>query len=301
VDVAIQQILVGLSVGSIYALIALGYSLVFSTMRVVNFAQGHLVMLSSMIVVTLWIEAGWPVGFAIATAVVIVASVALLLERAVSLQKAASVSPLAWIITTLGAAIVIENIASIVFGKDPKPFPSLISGPLVRIGAAAVPRDALLAIGVALALMGAIDLFLKRTMWGKAVMATAYSPWVPRLMGVPVGRVISISFLLSGAIAGVTGALMGPVFKDASTNTGLQLGLMGFIAVVIGGMGSTTGALVGGLGLGVLQTFLRGQLPPGAGTAAIFLVLIVLLVIRPSGLFGRDWGRQAVGGGEGLA
>jgi branched-chain amino acid transport system permease protein len=299
-DVAIQQVLVGLSLGSIYALIALGYSLVFSTMRVVNFAQGHLVMLSSLIVVTLWVEAGWPVGLAILAATVIVALVALGLERAVSMQKAASVSPLVWIVTTLGAAIVIESVAAIVFGKDPKPFPALIPGPLVRIGGAAVPRDSLLAIGVALFLMAVIDLFLKRTIWGKAVQATAYSQWVPRLMGVPVGRVIAISFALSGAIAGVTGALMGPVFKDASTNTGLQLGLLGFIAVVIGGMGSTVGALVGGLGLGLLQTFLRGQLPPGAGTAAIFLVLITLLVVRPSGLFGKDWGRQAAGG-EGLA
>jgi branched-chain amino acid transport system permease protein len=186
-----------------------------------------------------------------------------------------------------------------VFGKDPKPFPALVPGPLVHIRGAAVPRDALLAIGVALLVMFTIDRFLKRTIWGKAVQATAYSPWVPRLMGIPVGRVIAISFALSGAIAGITGALMGPVFKDAATNSGLQLGLLGFIAVVIGGMGSTVGALVGGLSLGVLQTFLRGQLPAGAGTGAIFAVLIVLLVIRPSGLFGRDWGRQATGS-EGL-
>ena len=299
-DVAVQQLLVGLSLGSIYALIALGYSLVFSTMRVVNFAQGHLVMLSSLIVVTLWVDKGWPVGLAIVASTVIVAAVALLLERAVSMQKAASVSPLVWIITTLGAAIVIENVAAIIFGKDPKPFPSLLSGGLVHIGGAAIPRDSLLAIGVALVLMGVIDQFLKRTLWGKAVQATAYSPWVPRLMGVPVGRVISISFALSGAIAGISGALMGPVFKDASTNLGLQLGLMGFIAVVIGGMGSTVGALVGGLSLGLLQTLLRGQLPPGVGTAAIFAALIVLLVVRPSGLFGRDWGRHSAGS-EGLA
>lgn len=299
-DVAIQQLLVGLSLGSIYALIALGYSLVFSTMRVVNFAQGHLVMLSSLIVVTLWVDRGWPVGLAVLASTVIVAAVALLLERAVSLQKSAAASPLVWIITTLGAAIVIENVAAIIFGKDPKPFPALVPGPLVRIGGAAVTRDSLLAIVVALALMGIIDQFLKRSIWGKAVQATAYSPWVPRLMGIPVGRVVAISFALSGAIAGVTGALMGPVFRDASSNLGLQLGLLGFIAVVIGGMGSTVGALVGGMSLGVLQTVLRGQLPPGAGTAAIFLALIVLLVLRPSGIFGRDWGRQA-SGNEGLA
>ena len=299
-DVAVQQLLVGLSLGSIYALIALGYSLVFSTLRVVNFAQGHLVMLSSLIVVTLWVDRGWPVGLAIVASTVIVACVALALERAVTMQGGGKTSPLVWIITTLAAAIVIENVAAIVFGKDPRPFPALVPGPLVRIGGATISRDSLLAIGVALVIMGVIDLFLKRTMWGKAVRATAYSGWVPRLMGIPVPRVVAMSFVLSGAIAGITGALMGPVFKDAATNLGLQLGLLGFIAVVIGGMGSTVGALVGGMGLGVLQTFLRGQLPPGAGTAAIFVVLIVLLVVRPSGLFGRDWGRQAVGN-EGLA
>jgi branched-chain amino acid transport system permease protein len=119
-------------------------------------------------------------------------------------------------------------------------------------------------------------------------------------MGIPVSRIVTISFVMSGAIAGVGGALMGPIYKDASTSLGLQLGLLGFIAVVIGGMGSTAGALVGGLVLGLLQTVLRGQLPPGVGTGAIFLALIVILIVRPAGLFGRDWGRQ-IGGSEGLA
>ena len=299
-DVAVQQLLVGLSLGSVYALVGLGYSLVFSTLRVVNFAQGHLVMLSSLVTVTLWVSFHWPVGLAIAASTLIVAAVALLLERGVSLALRASVSPLVWIITTLAAAIVIENVAAMIFGKEPRPFPSIVHGPPVHFGGAAIARDSFVTIGAALLVMLAIDLFLKRTIWGKAVRATAYSPWVPRLMGIPVPRIVMVSFVLSGAIAGIAGALIGPIFKDAATDLGLQLGLLGFIAIVIGGMGSTSGALVGGLVLGLLQTLLRGQLPPGVGTAAIFLVLIVLLVVRPSGLFGKDWGRQ-LSEGEGLA
>lgn len=299
-DVVVQQLLVGLSLGSVYALVALGYSLVFSTLRVVNFAQGHLVMLSSLITVTLWVNRGWPVWLAATTAAVIIAGVSLVLERAVSLSLRKTVSPLVWIITTLAAAIIIENVAAIIFGKEPRPFPSIIGGPPVHFGEAAIARDNFVTIGAALLVMVAIDVFLKRTIWGKALQATAYSPWVPRLMGIPVKRIVMVSFLLSGAIAGVAGALVGPIFKDASTNLGLQLGLLGFIAIVIGGMGSTTGALVGGMVLGLLQTVLRGQLPPGVGTAAIFVVLIVLLVVRPSGLFGRDWSRE-LSGSEGLA
>ena len=299
-DVALQQLLVGLSLGSVYALVALGYSLVFSTLRVVNFAQGHLVMLSSLITVTLWVDRGLPYPLALLCSVVIVAGVGLALERGVTLSGAASVSPLVWIIVTLAAAIVIENIAAIIFGKEPKPFPQLISGPPVRIGGAAISRDSFVTIGAALVVMLVIDLFLKRTIWGKAVRATSYSTWVPRLVGVPVPKIVSMSFILSGAIAGVAGGLIGPIYKDASTQLGLQLGLLGFIAVVIGGMGSTAGAMVGGLILGLLQTLLRGQLPPGMGTAAIFAALIVLLVVRPAGLFGRDWG-QDMAGNEGLA
>lgn len=299
-DVAVQQVLVGLSLGSVYALVALGYSLVFSTLRVVNFAQGHLVMLSSLITVTLWTDRGWPVWAAVLAATSILAGVGLLLEKSVSLSMGTSASALVWIVTTLAAAVVIENVAAIVFGKEPRPFPPVLGGPPLRIGDAVIARDNLLTIGAALAITLVIDRFLKRSIWGKALQATAYSPVVPRLVGIPVPRIVTISFVLSGAIAGLAGVLVGPVFKDAATNIGLQLGLLGFIAIVVGGMGSTLGALVGGLSLGLLQTVLRGQLPPGVGTGAIFLVLIVLLVVRPSGLFGRDWGRQ-VAGGEGLA
>ena len=298
-DVAVQQLIVGLTVGAVYALVALGYSLVFSTLRVVNFAQGHLVMLSSLITVTLWVNRGWPFGFALAASTVIVALVALLLEKAVTLSKAGAASPLVWIITTLAAAVVLENVAALIFGKDPHPFPQLVSGAPIHLGQAVIPRDSFVVIGAALLIMIVIDLFLKRTIWGKALQATAYSPWVPRLMGIPVPRIVTISFVMSGVIAGLAGALIGPIFKDAATNLGFNFGLLGFIAIVIGGMGSTAGALVGGLLLGLLQTVLRGQLPPGIGTAAIFLALIVILMVRPTGLFGRDWGRLA--GGEGLA
>ncbi len=298
-DIALQQLFIGLTVGSVYALVALGYSLVFSTLRVVNFAQGHLVMLSSLITVSLWVGRGWPMGLAIAAATVIVALVALVLEKAVTLSKGGASSPLVWIITTLAAATVIENVAAMIFGKDPRPFPSLVSGSPIHIGEAVISRDSFVVIGAALLIMLVIDLFLKRTIWGKALQATAYSPVVPRLMGIPVKRIVTISFVMSGAIAGLAGALIGPIFKDAATNLGFNFGLLGFIAIVIGGMGSTAGALIGGLLLGLLQTVLRGQLPPGVGTAAIFIALIVILIVRPTGLFGRDWGRLA--GGEGLA
>jgi branched-chain amino acid transport system permease protein len=299
VDVAIQQLIVGLTVGAVYALVALGYSLVFSTLRVVNFAQGHLVMLSSLITVTLWVNRGWPFGFALLASTFIVALVALILEKAITLSKAGANSPLVWIITTLAAAVVLENVAGLIFGQDPRPFPQLVSGPPVHIGQAVVPRDSFVVIGAALLIMLAIDLFLKRTIWGKALQATSYSPWVPRLMGIPVPRIVTISFVMSGVIAGLAGALIGPIFKDAASNLGFSFGLLGFIAIVIGGMGSTAGALIGGMVLGLLQTVLRGQLPPGIGTAAIFLALIVILMVRPTGLFGRDWGRLA--GSEGLA
>jgi branched-chain amino acid transport system permease protein len=299
-DVFVQQILVGLSVGSIYALVALGYSLVFSTLRVVNFAQGHLVMLSSLITVTLWVDRGWPILFAMLTSITILGLVGFGLQQSVSLAMGKFASPIVWIITTLGLAIIIEVLAAIWFGKEPRPVPQIISGPPVRIGEAAIARDNFLSIGAALAVMFLIDQFLKRTTWGKAVQATAYSGWVPRLMGIPVPRIVTLAFVLSGVIAGIGGALIGPVYKDASTQIGLPLGLFGFIAIVLGGMGSTAGALVGGMLLGLLQTVLRGQLPPGIGTGAIFFFLILLLVVRPSGLFGRDWGRQ-IAGGEGLA
>lgn len=280
----LQQLFVGLAQGSVYALVAYGYGLIFSTSRIFNFAQGHLFMLGALIGVTL-LEAGLPYPAMALLTIVAVAAAGALLERSITLPLRASRSPYTWIVATLAAAVVIENLAALAFGKEPKTFPPVVQGQY-RIGDLVVPYHSLIVLGVAVAAMVGIELFLSRTYTGRAVRATADNPVAARLTGVPVPRLVTLSFALSGALAGIGGVLVAP-FTFAAVPIGLLLGLKGFIAAVMGGIGSFRGALVGGLALGLAETVIRQQLPAGTGAGILFGLLLVTLVLRPGGMFGR--------------
>jgi branched-chain amino acid transport system permease protein len=283
-ELFLQQVFVGLAQGSVYALVAYGYGLIFSTSRIVNFAQGHLFMLGAMTGVAL-LGRGVPY---LAMAILTVALVALAgvgLERAITLPLRATRSPYTWIVATLAAAVVIENLAALGFGKEPRTFAPAIPG-ATRFGDLVISHHNLLVIAVAVAAMFGIEAFLARTTTGRAIRATADNPLAARLHGVPVPRLVTLSFAFAGAIAGVGGILVAPI-TFAAIPIGLLLGLKGFVAAVIGGMGSFRGALVGGLLLGLSETVIRQQLPAGAGGAIFFGILLLMLVFRPQGLFGR--------------
>ncbi len=281
----LQQLFVGLAQGSVYALVAFGYGLIFSTSRIVNFAQGHLFMLGAMIGVVL-IEAGLPYPVMVLATVGLVTVAGVFLERSVTLPARASRSPYTWIVATLAAAVVIENLAALGFGKEPRTFPPTVSG-FTRIGDVVIQHHALVVLGVAVGAMVLIEWFLERTFTGKAIRATADNPMSARLAGVPVPRLVILSFALSGALAGLGGILVAP-FTFAAIPVGLLLGLKGFIAAVMGGLGSFRGALAGGLALGLAETVVRQRLPAGASGAILFGLLLLTLVLRPTGLFGRQ-------------
>jgi len=281
----LQQLFAGLAQGSVYALVAFGYALIFSTSRIVNFAQGHLFMLGAMTGVAL-LGAGVPYLVMVPMTMVIVAGAGLVLERSITLPLRATRSPYTWIVATLAAAVVIENVASLIFGKEPRTFPPAIGG-VTRIGDLVVQHHAIVVLAVAVGVMVAIELWLGRTMTGTAIRATADNPASARLSGVPVPRLVMLSFALAGAIAGLGGVLVAPI-TFAAVPIGLLLGLKGFIAAVVGGMGSFRGALIGGLSLGVAETVIRQQLPAGLGATILFGFLLLTLVLRPGGLFGRQ-------------
>ena len=284
-DVFLQQLFAGLATGSVYALVAYGYGLIFATSRIVNFAQGHLVMLGAILGVT-FLNLGLPYPAMVLVTIAAVAAVGVILERAVTLPLRASRSPNTWIVATLAAAVLIENIVDLTFGTSAQDFPKALSGQ-ARFGQVVIGYHNLLVIGVAIGMMVLIELFLARTYAGKAIRATADNPVGARLSGVPVPRLVTLSFALAGAIAGLAGVLVGPI-TSAFVAVGLLLGLKGFIAAVIGGLGSFRGALVGGLLLGLTENVVEQQLPSGTAGAIFLGMLLLTLVLRPQGLFGRQ-------------
>ena len=281
----LQQLFAGLAAGGVYALVAFGYGLIFSTSRIINFAQGHLFMLGAMVGVSL-LGYGIPYWVMVPLTIVIVAFAGVVLERSITLPLRASRSPYTWIVATLAAAVVLENIAALIFGREPRTFPPAVSG-VTRVGDLVIGHHALVVLGVAVIAMIAIEQFLTRTTLGTAIRATADNPGPARLSGVPVPRLVTLSFAMSGAIAGLGGILVAPI-TFAAVPIALLLGLKGFIAAVIGGMGSFRGALVGGLSLGLAETVIRQQLPAGVGGTILFGLLMLSLVVRPGGMFRRQ-------------
>ena len=280
-----QLILVGLATGAIYALIALGYSVIFSTTRILNFAQGEFLMIGALLGFTLYASLGLPLLVAIAIVLAAMAVVGLVSERLIMLPVQRSRSRYAWIIATLGVSIVLRNAMVIPYGRESYPFPRLVGVQPVLVEGVVVDAQQILIVITALALMAALELFLARTFVGRAIRATAHNSDVASLMGIDVGQMVRLSFVLSAMLTGVAGILVAPI-TTADANMGLILGIKGFVAVVLGGMGSSRGAAAGGFLVGMLDSVVRGILPSGWGNIAVFGVLALVLLVRPSGLFG---------------
>ena len=287
-----QLVLVGLASGAIYALIALGYSIIFSTTRILNFAQGEFLMIGALLGFTFYASLGLPLVIAVALVLLAMTVVGLISERLIMLPVQRSGSRYAWIIATLGVSIVLRNAMVIPYGRESYPFPRLVAVEPMLLGGVVVDAQQFVIVLTALLLMVLLELFLTRTFAGKAIRATAYNPDVASLMGIDVGHVVRLSFVLSAMLTGVAGILVAPI-TTADANMGLILGIKGFVAVVLGGMGSARGAAAGGMAIGLLDSVVRGVLPAGWGNIAVFAVLALVLLIRPSGLFGTPGAHRA--------
>jgi branched-chain amino acid transport system permease protein len=275
-----QYVASGLVIGGIYALIALGFVIVFSVSRVVNLAQGELVMLGALGMVSAQ-GAGLPLAGALMLTVVAVAAVGALLQR-VALHPLRHAPPLAALILTIGASIALRGGALVAWGTDPFPLPAFSTGPPFRLGGAVVGRQALWVLGAAAVVFAALWLFFQRTYAGAAMRACAASPRGARLMGIRVDRMVLLAFALAGALGAVAGAVIAPI-TYATYDMGLMLGLKGFVAAVLGGLVSPPGAIAGGFLLGVLESLAAGLVSSAYKDAVGFVVLIVLCLAQTGG------------------
>ena len=283
-DQLAQYLASGLVVGGVYALIGLGFVIVYRVTRIVNFAQGELVMLGALLTVS-GRQLGLSTPTAALAAVVAGAAVGALLER-VAIHPVRRAPALTILIVTIGASIAIRGVALVAWGTDPYAVPAFSPGPPLRLLGATVVRQGLWVLAVAAAVFAALGLFFTRTYTGTAVRACAVNTRGARLMGIRVERMWLLSFALSGALGAAAGAVIAPI-TYATYDMGLLLGLKGFVAAVLAGLVSPAGAIVGGILLGLLESLSAGLLSSGYKDAVAFVVLIVALMLRPQGLFGK--------------
>lgn len=280
----LQFLVSGLTVGAVYALVALGFTLIYNASDVVNFAQGEFVMLGGMVTVFAF-AAGMPLPLAAVLAILVAVVVGLLLHR-FAIEPARGASAVTLIIITIGASIFLRGLAQIVFDKRFHQLPAFSGNdPILLAGAAILPQS-FWVLGGALAVFVGLYLFFERTLLGKAVLATAANRLAARLVGVDTSFVLALSFGLSAAIGALGGILITPITLT-SFDVGTLLALKGFAAAMLGGMGSPLGAVVGGLMLGLLESFAAGTISSAYKDAVAFIVILAVLFVMPQGLFGR--------------
>jgi len=306
-DIFIQQLINGLVLGAIYALVALGYTMVYGILGLINFAHGEVVMIGAMVALSaiqLLSGSGLP-GPAIAAGGLLVAiPVCMLLGYSIEriayrpLRAAPRLTPL---ITAIGVSIVLQNVAMIIWGRNYHSFPALLPVTPRSVAGAIVSDLQLFIVLLSCAIMAGLLLLVHRTRLGRAMRATSQNPEVAGLMGVNINTVISLTFVIGSALAAVAGLMVSAYYGVAHYFMGFMLGLKAFTAAVLGGIGNLAGAMLGGVLLGVIESMGAGYIGDLTGgflgshyqDVFAFLVLILVLVFRPSGLLGERVGDRA--------
>jgi branched-chain amino acid transport system permease protein len=282
-EILTSQVVSGLATGCVYALIALGFVLIFKATDVVNFAQGEFVMVSGFISYTLLIRGGLPYWLVLLVTVVASGFVGVILERVV-VRPIMDAPIFSIVIATIGASTVLRSSAGILYGYDVLPLPTLFSKDPVRLGVLTFTAMDAGVIGSSLAIMLALYLFFTRTRTGTAMRATAQSQTAARLMGVSVKRIFALTWAISAAIGGVAGVLIAPIIY-LDPNLGF-IGVKAFAGAILGGFGSIPGAIVGGMLLGVIENLSGYFFNAGIKQVSTYILLILVLVVRPAGLLG---------------
>jgi branched-chain amino acid transport system permease protein len=281
----LQFLISGLTTGSTYALIAIGFSLIHNATGIVNFAQGEFVMLGGMFMITFYTFSHLPMIVSFILTLISVAAVGFLLEYG-PIRRAKSKDILILVMITVGASITIKGLSMIIWGKNPLNLPPFSGEDPFLLGGAAVMPQSLWIFGLTLGMVFSLHYFLKNTMLGKAMRAVAASRRSALLTGIPVNRMILLSFTISGALGAAAGIMLTPI-TTTSYDVGAMLGLKGFSAAILGGYGSMPGAVLGGLLLGVFESLSAGFISSEYKDVVAFLILLIILFFKPSGLLGQ--------------
>jgi branched-chain amino acid transport system permease protein len=280
----LQFVFSGLTVGAIYALVAIGFTLIYKASDIINFAQGEFVMLGGMTTVFV-AHAGVPLPLAALIAIIATTAVGLALHR-FAIEPARGATSVALIMITIGASIFLRGTAQIVFDRRFHSLPSLLGADPIQFGGAVILPQSLVVLTTATVIVVVLWLFIERTIFGRAVIATAANRLAARLVGVDTRRIVAFSFGVSAAMGAIAGILITPITLT-SYDAGTLLALKGFAAAMLGGIGSAPGAVVGGILIGMFEALAAGYLSSNYKDAVAFLIILIVLVAIPQGLFGR--------------
>jgi branched-chain amino acid transport system permease protein len=284
-DQLLQYTLSGLSTGAIYALIGVGFSIIYNATGIINFAQGEFVMLGGMLTLLFLETLKLPLWAAIPCAIAVSTVAGLLFER-LAIRPLRQPTTINLVIITIGGSILIRGLAMLLWGKDTHAIPPFSGDEPIAIGGATILPQHLWILGITLLIVAVNRFYFYHTISGKAMRACAYNRRAAGLVGIDVRRMVLFSFIISSAMGAVAGIIAAPLTMTAY-DVGVMLGLKGFCAAIIGGMSSGIATVVGGLLLGVLESLGAGLISSGYKDAIAFIILLLILFIRPQGLFGK--------------
>jgi branched-chain amino acid transport system permease protein len=302
-DIFVQQVVNGLVLGSMYALVALGYTMVYGVLNLINFAHGDVLMIGAMAGLTVLklvnsVAPGLPgvvkLGIAIVGAIPVCVLVNVLVER-IAYRRLRNAPRLAPLITAIGVSILLQTFAMMIWGRNPIPFPQVMPSESLQIGGALISQSQIMLLLVAALCMAGLVLLVEKTRLGRAMRATAENPRIASLMGVDANRIVVITFAIGAALAAVAGVMWGAIYASSHFAMGFVPGLKAFSAAVLGGIGNIYGAMLGGILLGLIESLGAGYIGDFTGgflgsqyqDIFAFIVLIAVLTLRPSGIVGE--------------
>ncbi len=282
----VETLISGLTLGSIYALIALGYTMVYGIAKMLNFAHGDIIMIGAYAVIVSVATLRLPAVVAILISVAVCTLLGVTIEF-LAYRPLRQSPPLTVLITAIGVSYLLQNVALLIFGSEQKSTPRMFQIPDLKLGAVTISGVALLTLGVTAVIMIALTLFINKTRMGKAMRAVSEDKEAAELMGISVNKTITVTFAIGSALAAVASIFFGATYVYIKPTTGSMPGIKAFTAAVFGGIGSVPGAMLGGILLGVLEQLSKTYISTLWSDAIVFGVLVLVLVVKPSGLLGK--------------
>lgn len=283
----ISYLINGISLGSVYALIALGYTMVYGIAKMLNFAHGDVIMIGGFVVFTAMSTLSLPVWVSILIGITVCTVLGVVIEK-VAYKPLRQASPLTVLITAIGVSYLLQNVALLIFGSAAKSFTSVVSAPDWAVNEnLTISAETIVTILVALVIMAALNIFINKTKQGRAMLAVSEDKGAAQLMGVNVNATISLTFAIGSALAAVASVLLCSAYPQISPYTGAMPGIKAFVAAVFGGIGSISGAMIGGILLGIIENLSKAYISSQMADAIVFAVLIIVLLVKPTGILGK--------------
>ena len=286
----ISYLINGISVGSVYAIIALGYTMVYGIAKMLNFAHGDIIMVGGYVVLTATAAMGMSPMLGILAAVIVCTVLGVTIERVAYRPLRNAASSLAVLITAIGVSYLLQNVALLLFGADTKSFTSVISIPAVTLagGDLTITGETMVTIAACIIIMAGLTLFINKSKAGQAMLAVSEDKGAAQLMGINVNGTIALTFAIGSALAAIASVLLCSAYPSLTPYTGAMPGIKAFVAAVFGGIGSIPGAMIGGILLGVIEILGKAYISSQMADAIVFAVLIVVLLVKPTGILGKQ-------------